>query len=458
LLILLGGLGSIVAGVMSGASTHVVAGVLLALLSIATLINMRVASTSTRGVATHPATRWGWVCIAVSLVFLALAATVRVTGVPAFERAIYEAVIAIFPSTLPWRSITRLGSGTMLFPVAFVLIALLPRQFLRHWWVWVAVMFAASTLEGFGKMAIGRPRPEALRPGFPSGHTAAAAAFYVMAAYFAADALRRRRAATLSVYAIAAGLIALVGLSRLVLRVHWPLDVIGGAALGVGVTAAAVWWHERHPAPLEGHASVMAWRHAIYRWQNVILLGGLAAVVLVRPPLAKEDTILDLAFDISGSLCIAAGVLLRLWIAVHALEGTTPLRRLPERLVLSGPYAHMRQPLPLSAVLIGVGVILLAESGPGLTLIPAALILLYRFTIPYEEAHLMTRFGPAYADYAERVPRFPLRAAIPAAQPATPDVNVMSWRSIRRELPALGTVLALTVLAEIHEFVPHLLR
>ena len=97
-----------------------------------------------------------------------------------------------------------------------------------------------------GKVGVGRPRPGGMRLGFPSGHTAAAASFYLMACYFFEGVVRRWQKYALYVLAIV--IIGLVGLSRMILRVHWPLDVLGGAALGVAVFAAAAWWHERSAA------------------------------------------------------------------------------------------------------------------------------------------------------------------------------------------------------------------
>jgi len=96
-----------------------------------------------------------------------------------------------------------------------------------------ARLHALWTLEGLGKVSIGRSRPGGMRLGFPSGHTAAAAAFYPMACYFFEDVVRRW--VKYALYALAAVLIVLVALSRMVLRVHWPLDVVGGAVLGVTI-------------------------------------------------------------------------------------------------------------------------------------------------------------------------------------------------------------------------------
>ena len=197
------------------------------------------------GVAALTTDRWAWTFLASVALFVLLCGFVSLTGVTAPERSIYEGVTAAFPSQAVFRWITRLGSERVLFPVATLVIAALPRPLARRWWIWVAVMLLTSCVEGLGKEFIGRSRPESLRPGFPSGHTASAAAFYTMAAYFAAHVLARRWA-RYAAYATAAVLILAVGVSRIVLRAHWPLDVLGGAALGIAMAAGAAWWHERN--------------------------------------------------------------------------------------------------------------------------------------------------------------------------------------------------------------------
>ena len=140
----------------------------------------------------HEVQRWTWTYLSAAVVFISLAVTVLLAGVPAFERHIYESVIAAFPKTLLFHRITRLGSHQLLLPALALAIVLLPREFFRRWWLWLAVFLAVATLEGLGKDIVGRPRPEALRPGFPSNHVATAAAVYLMTAYFAQGISKRR--------------------------------------------------------------------------------------------------------------------------------------------------------------------------------------------------------------------------------------------------------------------------
>jgi undecaprenyl-diphosphatase len=402
--------------------------------------------------------RWAFILFAAAAVYVASSAIVSLAGVPALERVFYEALTAAIPNALVFRRITRLGSVTVLLPLSVFLIVLLPRQFLRRWWMWIVVMVAVTTLEGLGKFGIGRPRPGGMRLGFPSGHTAAAAAFYLMACYFFEGIARRwvRRA----LYAVAVVLILLVGLSRLVLRVHWPLDVVGGAALGVAVFAAAAWWHERYPLEdIVPEAVPPPWRGWIYRWQNVLPFA-LVLVPFLSPPLAVAGTPFDTVLDALGGICMATGLALRLWTAAHRDRQPMVPARPPARFTSTGPYGLMRHPLPLANLLTGIGAALIAESGLALMLVPTALIAMYRITVPLEDAWLAERFGRAYADYCARVPALP-RIALPsfaAVWSATGSLGSTSWRTVVRRLPAVAGTLALAALAEMSERVPHLLR
>jgi undecaprenyl-diphosphatase len=82
--------------------------------------------------------------------------------------------------------------------------------------------------------------------GFPSGHTTSAAVFAVILIYLASRA-RLHAATRLSVQVIAVATMLLVGWARIVLRAHWPTDVLGGHQLGTACAAAAAWWDSTRP-------------------------------------------------------------------------------------------------------------------------------------------------------------------------------------------------------------------
>ena len=70
---------------------------------------------------------------------------------------------------------------------------------------------------------------------FPSGHTVAATVVYGGLAVLLDRGRRRQR------YLVAGGIIALVALSRLVLDVHYPRDVLAGVVVGALIVATGLW-------------------------------------------------------------------------------------------------------------------------------------------------------------------------------------------------------------------------
>jgi len=75
---------------------------------------------------------------------------------------------------------------------------------------------------------------------FPSGHATDAAAFFLGASLTLAITVARRRSSQVLLVGTGIVLAALVGLSRLVLGVHWLSDVVAGWALGSAIAIAVV--------------------------------------------------------------------------------------------------------------------------------------------------------------------------------------------------------------------------
>lgn len=78
--------------------------------------------------------------------------------------------------------------------------------------------------------------------GFPSGHALGATVAYGALALTLDTGTRRRR------FAAAGALILAIALSRVVLAVHYPGDVVGGVVGGVAFLAAVWWCFDRSPA------------------------------------------------------------------------------------------------------------------------------------------------------------------------------------------------------------------
>ena len=75
-------------------------------------------------------------------------------------------------------------------------------------------------------------------------------------------------------------------------------------------------------------------------------------------------------------------------------------------LVTGGIFSITRNPMYVGMLLILVAVALWFETISGLLSIPLFFIIIDRFQIRVEEKHLIEKFGQAYRDYAQRVPRW----------------------------------------------------
>ena len=160
-------------------------------------------------------------------------------GAGALDRQIYEALYAgRDPALVPvGRFFTALGEPTVLIAASCVAAV----------WLWVAghrhlpFVFVAITMVGRGaselqKYMIARARPDleahlvvVKTSSFPSGHANSAMIFYLTIALILTQGTRWRGVAV----GLAILLALLVGLSRVMLGVHWPSDVIGGWAFGM---------------------------------------------------------------------------------------------------------------------------------------------------------------------------------------------------------------------------------
>ncbi len=149
--------------------------------------------------------------------------------------------------------------------------------------------------------------------------------------------------------------------------------------------------------------NTVPWPPIIYL---VVLLASLAldaAWPLGREPLtsARWLRLVGIAIAVTG-----IGLDLAAMLAMRGARTNILPHRGADRLVTHGVFAFTRNPIYLgnTLLLIGVGLAL-----PSAWMIAGALVaaaLVDRLAIRREEQHLATRFGPAFADYASRVPRW----------------------------------------------------
>jgi protein-S-isoprenylcysteine O-methyltransferase Ste14 len=106
---------------------------------------------------------------------------------------------------------------------------------------------------------------------------------------------------------------------------------------------------------------------------------------------------------------IVAGTALYVWCVWNFAavgRGTPGLWDAPRRVVASGPYRWVRNPIYLAALLIVAGEAWLFLSLPLLAYAGGMALCFHLFVIGYEEPALSRRFGASYAEYRHAVPRW----------------------------------------------------
>lgn len=106
---------------------------------------------------------------------------------------------------------------------------------------------------------------------------------------------------------------------------------------------------------------------------------------------------------------IAAGAALYLWCVWNfaAVGGGTPgLWDAPSRVVATGPYRWVRNPIYIGALLVVLGEAWLFMSLPLLAYAGAMAVFFHLFVTGYEERRLGRRFGRTYLEYRHEVPRW----------------------------------------------------
>jgi membrane-associated phospholipid phosphatase len=135
-------------------------------------------------------------------------------------------------------SITRLGDPAFVIVIVAIALAWLLYQHKRLEFVMLVVAcLGALGLNSGLKLVFGRSRPHLWSPlihetsyGFPSGHAIGSLVLYGFIAYLYSRRYPSRAKVT---YGITAIVVALIGLSRLYLGVHYPTDVLAGYGMGM---------------------------------------------------------------------------------------------------------------------------------------------------------------------------------------------------------------------------------
>lgn len=144
----------------------------------------------------------------------------------------------------------------------------------------------------------------------------------------------------------------------------------------------------------------------------VVLLPGVATVLIpfgfvsrglgVVPPNLGALEITALGIGGAGLALLSTCV----WMFLREGRGTLAPIDPPQRMVVTGPYRVVRNPMYLGVVMTVAAEAVLFRSLALAAYAAALLVAFHLFVILYEEPNLRRKFGRPYTDYAEAVPRW----------------------------------------------------
>ena len=215
--------------------------------------------------------------------------------IEATQRFVPEGLYPVFEAT------TRLGDISVLVAVTVVAALILERD--RACSVFGVVVGGFALLSGLkATFALGRPPSElhlidTATTGFPSGHALGATVVYGALALSLTVGTRRARFA--AAFAIVAG----VSVSRVVLGVHYLLDIVVGAAVAAGY----LWAMDRYARPDPGRTLAVAASIGLLAVAAGVVFGPTPRTACVDAVCLDRDTATWAAAGIGGVAAWYAG-------------------------------------------------------------------------------------------------------------------------------------------------------
>ena len=135
---------------------------------------------------------------------------------------------------------------------------------------------------------------------------------------------------------------------------------------------------------------------------------------------------------VSGIILVVFGEAVRFWAAGYIAKDA--------EITTGGPYAHVRNPLYFGSLLLAFGYSMVSGLGwGGVIAMVGAFLVFHLAAIIYEEQFLTKKFGTAYTDYTQKVPRL-----LPSPVPRTSGEGHFAWSQAinnREHISALFAVL-----------------
>ena len=171
---------------------------------------------------------------------------------------------------------------------------------------------------------------------------------------------------------------------------------------------ALLWWVAIHP--------FAAWWRKYGVWRTYAILSvpaclWIATILWFQKPLLEVDYGFDPNYTAVALLCLIAAMMIQIRRRKHLthriLIGTPELSQneYPGTLLTEGIYGRIRHPRYVELTLIMLGYALIANYLSVYILFGMSIPVLY-IVVVLEERELRQRFGEAYTDYSENVPRF----------------------------------------------------
>jgi protein-S-isoprenylcysteine O-methyltransferase Ste14 len=116
-----------------------------------------------------------------------------------------------------------------------------------------------------------------------------------------------------------------------------------------------------------------------------------------------------LPLQVSGSIVVVFGSVLTIWSCLLQCvkgKGTTAFSEPATKLVVSGPYRIVRNPMMIGLFIFFAGFGIVCDLVAMFLILPILMIAIHLFTIYIEEPGLKRRFGREWTDYTKKVPRW----------------------------------------------------